>query len=117
VPTALDQHIGNGDGMRTSFQLVKNYGSGGSAQVRAITRPRPGSVRVAVDGVEVSGWTLGTMGEVRFDMAPLTDAIITAGYRFDVPVRFGQDRIDVNRATFGAGEMPSVLLVEIKEVV
>lgn len=115
VPSATDQPIGTGDDVRTAFQLVKNYGSGGSAQVRAITRPRPATIMVAVDGVPVAEWSQGPLGEIRFDSAPAMGTIVTAGYRFDVPVRFGQDRIDVNRATFGAGEMPSVLLVEIKE--
>lgn len=114
-PSATDQQIGAGDGVRTAFRLVKNYGLGASAQMRAITRPRPGTVIVAVNGVQTSGWSQGPLGEIRFDTAPAAGAVITAGYRFDVPVRFGQDRIDMNRATFGAGEMPSVLLVEIKE--
>ena len=33
----------------------------------------------------------------------------------DVPVRFSDDRMEVNRATFLAGEAPSVPLVEIRE--
>lgn len=116
-PSATDQRIGEGDGVRTAFRLVKNYGLGPSAQVRAITRPRPGTIIVAINGTQISAWTQGPLGEIRLDTAPAAGAAITAGYRFDVPVRFGQDRIDVNRATFGAGEMPSVLLVEIKEAV
>lgn len=40
---------------------------------------------------------------------------MTAGFRFDVPVRFAEDRLAVNRATFAAGEAPSVPLVEIRE--
>ena len=41
--------------------------------------------------------------------------VVTAGFGFDVPVRFAEDRIDVSRATFGAGDMPSVPLIEIRE--
>jgi uncharacterized protein (TIGR02217 family) len=41
--------------------------------------------------------------------------IISAGYYFDTPVRFQDDRIEVNRATFLAGEAPSVPLVEVRE--
>lgn len=115
LPSATDQPIGIGDGLRTAFQLVKNYGEGSGAQLRPITRPQPETVVVAIDGLETTAWSLGPFGEIRFDAAPAAGANITAGFRFDVPVRFAQDRIDVNRATHGAGEMPSVVLVEIKE--
>ena len=38
-----------------------------------------------------------------------------AGFRFDVPVRFAEDRLSLSRATFAAGEIPSVPLIEIRE--
>ena len=50
---------------------------------------------------------------VSFDEAPAEGAVVTAGFRFDVPVRFAEDRLEVNRATFLAGEAPSVPLVEV----
>lgn len=112
VPGPADQPIGTGDGARTEFALVKSYGD----QQRRITRPVAGSVRVWVDGVErVSGWTLAPLGLVRFEVAPPAGAEVRAGYRFDVPVRFAEDRLAVNRATFAAGEAASVPLVEIRE--
>lgn len=116
APGPLDQRLGEGDGVRTRFQLMRYYGEGADAQDRRITRPVPGSVRVAVDGVErASGWRHEGMGVIAFDAAPAEGAVVTAGYRFDVPVRFAEDRIDINRATFAAGEVPSVPLVEIRE--
>ncbi|WP_349024600.1 DUF2460 domain-containing protein [Sphingorhabdus sp.] len=114
-PGMLDQHLGIGDGVQTLFQLLKRYGDGESAQVRAITRPRTGSVRIAINGVATTAWTLGPLGQIQFEAPPSAAAEVTAGFRFDVPVRFDQDRIDVSRSTFGAGEMPNVMLVEIKE--
>jgi uncharacterized protein (TIGR02217 family) len=112
-PGAADQPIGEGDGVRARFELVKHYGAG---EERRITRPVAGSVRVAVDGVErVSGWTLDALGVVRFDEPPAAGSVVAAGYLFDVPVRFSEDRIEVNRATFLAGEAPSVPLVEVRE--
>jgi len=114
APTAHDQLIGTGDGVMTAFALVKSYGAG---EQRRITRPVAGSVRVAVDGVELStGWTLQDKGVVEFDSAPAGGAAITAGFLFDTPVRFAEDRIEVSRATFLAGEAPSVPLVEVREV-
>jgi uncharacterized protein (TIGR02217 family) len=113
TPTALDQVIGVGNGVQTRFALVKNYGANG--QIRQLTRPQPGTVLVAVNGIAASGWSLGAGGMIMFETAPAAGATITAGFRFDVPVRFAEDRIEISMATFGAGDMPSVPLVEIRE--
>jgi uncharacterized protein (TIGR02217 family) len=113
APGPLDQQIGTGDGTNDSFLLVKYYGS---AERRRITRPVAGSVRVAVNGDELTtGWIVGGKGMLQFTAPPAAGATITAGYLFDVPVRFAEDRIEVNRATFLAGEAPSVPLVEVRE--
>jgi uncharacterized protein (TIGR02217 family) len=63
----------------------------------------------------VSGWTLGSLGTVSFEDAPAPGAQVKAGFRFDVPVRFAEDRLSVSRATFQAGEIPSVPLIEVRE--
>jgi uncharacterized protein (TIGR02217 family) len=113
APGAADQTIGTGDGASDGFVLSKSYGGG---ERRVITRPVAGSVRVAVDGDELAtGWTLEDKGMIRFDAAPQTGAAISAGFLFDTPVRFADDRIEVNRATFLAGEAPSVPLIEVRE--
>jgi uncharacterized protein (TIGR02217 family) len=71
---------------------------------------------VSVAGVERnSGWTLEPMGEVLFEAAPAAGAEVRAGFRFDVPVRFAEDRLSVSRATFEAGEAASVPLIEVRE--
>lgn len=112
-PTATDQEIGSGDGIRDGFALSKSYGAG---EVRRITRPVSGTVRVAVNGAEIAtGWTVEDKAIIRFASAPAAGAAVTAGFLFDTPVRFADDRIEVNRATFLAGEAPSVPLVEIRE--
>jgi uncharacterized protein (TIGR02217 family) len=116
IPMPTDQAIGLGDGIATSFALVKRYGEGPDAQVRPITRPAIGSVRVAVNGQErLAGWTLMVGGIVAFDVAPAAGAAVTAGYLFDVPTRFATDTLEVSRATFLAGEVPSVPLIEVRE--
>ena len=115
TPTPIDQWLGTGDGAATEFALVKRYG-GADAQVRRITRPVAGSVRVSLDGVErLTGWALGERGIVRFATAPAAGAVVRAGFRFDVPVRFAEDRLEANRATFLAGTAPSVPLIEVRE--
>jgi uncharacterized protein (TIGR02217 family) len=116
APAATDQLLGEGDGVATRFQLLKRYGEGEEALARPITRPVAGSVVVAVNGVTVaSGWSVDASGGVVFDTAPADGADVTAGFRFDVPVRFEEDRLSVSRATFLAGEAVSVALVEVKE--
>lgn len=115
VPTPLDQPIGMGDGSRTGFQLTKRYGASFDPYFRPITRPVAGSVRVAVAGVEVlTGWSVdGATGLVGFTTPPANGAAVTAGFLFDVPVRFDTDRLDVELSSFDGAEAPSIPLVEI----
>lgn len=115
-PTPLDQPLGTGNGRQTIFPLVKYYGgeNGSERQQRQITRPVENAVQVAIGGQLASGWRLDA-GRIVFDTAPGNGAILTAGFLFDVPVRFAEDRIEVNRFSFGAGEMASVPLIEIRD--
>lgn len=113
VPGPGDQWLGDGDGLGLRFELVKRYDAG---EVRRITRPVADTLRVAVDGVEqADGWTLAPLGELRFAEAPAAGARVTAGFAFDVPVRFAVDRLDISLAAWAAGEAPSVPLVEVRE--
>jgi len=110
---AADQRLGVGDGIKTRFPLIKTYGEG---ERRRITRPVAGTVRVTVDGEEQSGgWTIEALGVVQFDEPPGAGAEVHAGFLFDCPVRFAEDRLDINRASFLAGEAPSVPLIEVRE--
>jgi uncharacterized protein (TIGR02217 family) len=116
TPTTLDQLIGVGDGLTATFQLVKRYGDPSDPQFRPISRPRDGTVVVSVDGAARSDFTLASGGTVVFDTAPSEGAAVRAGFLFDVPVRFAEDRLDISGAAFAAGEAPSVPLVEVREV-
>jgi len=55
-----------------------------------------------------------TQGTLDFDAPPANGASITAGFEFDVPVRFDTDRIDSSLGGFSAGEVPSVPIVEVR---
>ncbi len=114
--TALDQPIGTGDGSATAFQLVKTYGSGGEIYSRPVTRPVAGTVLIALDGIAASsGWIVDTAtGLVSFDDPPAAGVSITAGFEFDVPVRFGEDALDLSAETFGAGAVPDIPIIEIR---
>ena len=116
TPAPTDQVIGTGDGETTAFQLVKRYASGAQSWTRAITKPVAGTVRVALDGVEqLGGWSVDTTtGAVTFDTAPATGATITAGFEFDVPVRFDTDALDVTLDLERLGSITSIPLLEIR---
>lgn len=116
-PSPQDQVIGEGDGVRTQFQLVKTYGGSFAPYVRSITKPVEGSVRIAVDGVEKHVTTDSSTGVITFapDQAPALKTQITAGFSFDVPVRFDTDYLEIDLAAFEAGIIPKIPLVELKE--
>ncbi|WP_432768321.1 MAG: DUF2460 domain-containing protein [Sphingopyxis sp.] len=114
TPAADDQWLGIGDGSRRQFALAKRYGAGDAVQARAIRLPVDGSVRVSVDGIETAAFVLTGEGEVLLDVAAPVGAAVRAGFRFDVAVRFADDRLEVSRATFLAGELASVPLVEVR---
>ncbi len=118
APGALDQAIGVGDGSLRDFPLSKRYASGGVDYVRPIAKPVYGSVRLAMDGVAVVAgedfFVDHAQGSVRFAIAPATGAAITAGFEFDVPVRFDTDRIATSLASFAAGDIPSVPVLEVR---
>ena len=111
----LDQGIGSGDSATKVFALSKNYVSGPASWTRKIQKPVAGTLRVAVAGTEISsGFSLDdTTGLVTFASAPDSGAAISAGFEFDCPVRFDTDGLSINLASFQAGEIPSIPLVEI----
>lgn len=117
-PNMLDQVIGAGDGTETVFQLIKSYGADDDAYRRSITHPVDGTVLVAVDDVLQTlnrDYTLDhNTGIVTFQTPPANGASLSAGFEFDVPVRFDTDQLVVNLAAFAAGEVPSIPLVEVR---
>ena len=115
TPTMLDQDIGVGDGLCADFALIKRYGGDGDPQIRPITRPRVETLLISVDGIATADFTLRPGGIVRLGIAPPAGAVIRAGFLFDVPVRFAEDRLDITGAAFAAGEAPSVPLIEVRE--
>jgi uncharacterized protein (TIGR02217 family) len=116
-PAPTDQAIGTGNGATAAFQLVKRYGQGLRLYVRDIVAPVAGTVRVAVNGSETAQFSVDHQtGVVTFNAGaiPAAGANVTAGFEFDVPVRFDTDEIAVNLSHFEAGEIPSIPLVEVR---
>ena len=113
---ATDQPIGIGTGAGTVFQLVKLYSSGAQSWTRTITKPVAGTVALALNGVaQITGWTINTTtGVVTFATAPAPGVTITAGFEFDVPVRFDTDTLDVTLDFERLGSITSIPLIEVR---
>jgi uncharacterized protein (TIGR02217 family) len=118
--TALDQMIAVGDGETSLFALSKSYGGAFDPYARPIAKPVSGSVVVAVEGEAAEEGVAFTCdaasGVVTFldGHVPADGAAVTAGFLFDVPVRFDTDYLEVDLSAFAAGAIPKIPLVEIK---
>ena len=113
-----DQPIAIGDGVTRAFQLTKTYSSGDVHYVRPITKPVAATVRMGVAGDEfreVLHYEVDhATGVVTFVDAPDEGSEITGGFEFDVPVRFDTDTIQTSVASFRAGDVPRVPIVELR---
>lgn len=116
--TAQDQLLGLGDGQTRAFGLRKGYASGAQTVWRRITKPVAGTVLAAfaqdsqTPGVD---FTLDAeTGIVTFARAPENGVEVRAGFEFDVPVRFDTDLLQVSVASFRAGEVPKVPVIEVR---
>lgn len=97
--SAADQAIGEGDGATTEWQLIKTYSSGPLSYVREIQLPIVSTVVVLIGGLLPAvavGGPYGISAEREGGVVTITPAVqdglaITAGFLFDVPVRFEQD--------------------------
>lgn len=117
-PEYRDQIIAIGDDVTAAFPLIKTYRSGDESYARPITKPVAGTVRLGLnddeqqEGIHYEVDT--TTGIVTFAHPPNAGLRITAGFEFDVPVRFDTDRIQTSMASFQAGDAPNVPVVEIR---
>lgn len=120
TPSPLDQVLGTGDGTRAAFQLVKTYGGVHAPYTRTIAKPVAGTISIAVAGVVKSPGTHFTAdastGLVTFlaGAIPVAGASVTAGFEFDVPVRFDSDKLEINLSGFASGAIPNIPVVEVR---
>ncbi len=113
-----DQVIAVGNGTQTEFQLTKTYSSGGFSYVRPIVKPVLGTVAIGLEqdlmreGVDFEVDL--SNGLVTFSASPPEGVEITAGFEFDVPVRFDTDKIQTSVSSFQAGDVPNVPVIEVR---
>lgn len=117
------QNIGTTDGSTATFPIFKRYTSGAFTFDRTITKPVSGTVRVFVNSIEI---TEGA-GAGQFQVDLLT-GIITLGAtlaaqsgtpvevicEFNVPVRFDQQKLDVRLLWEQAGNLPDIIVIEVR---
>lgn len=100
----------------TTYQLQKRYSAALSPWIRVVNKPVAGTVVVADNtGTLAEGpdFTVNTAtGVVSFSVPPT--GAPTAGFEFDVPVRFLDEQLDINVALFDVGSVPSIMLVELR---
>ena len=100
------QQIGVGDGVTTTFQLVRAFGGLGGF-VEAIYAPNAVTavyVNGAVQGTStytVNAWGSGSPGKIVFNTAPASGAAITVDFSFYFPCRFTDDKVDFDRIFAG----------------
>jgi uncharacterized protein (TIGR02217 family) len=111
-----------GDGATLTRQIFKRYTlTSGAFFDRDITRPVSGTLSVYVNGVlQVEGggsdYTVDyTTGIITFAVAPPNGHAIEVACEFDILVRFDTDRLVISMATFEAGEIPAIRIVQVKE--
>ena len=115
---AFDQLLGVGDGETARFTLFKRYGTGDDAYLRPIRKPVLESLRVAIGGTvqDASLYTFDdATGEIAFvsGQEPASGMVVSAGYEFDVPVRFDTDSLSASLTAFRAGQFPAIPLIEV----
>ncbi len=110
-----DQILGVGNGTQRDFQLVKTYSSGPSNTVREIKKPVEDTVVCAWDGRDIATFSINyASGMITFQSAPPPGQTVTAGFEFDVPVRFEIDTLTVNTSHFEHGSIPDINLIEVR---
>lgn len=111
---AVGQVLGTGDGTNTTFQLIKYYTNGTKTHSRTITKPVSGSLKVYVDSVETTDYTIDlTTGIITFNTAPADIKEVKADFEFDVPVRFNSDTLEISMDSINSGKVKEIKLVEI----
>lgn len=114
TPTNVDQALASITS--TTFQLQKVYSASSNPWTRTISKPVDGTVLIKDNTgalTEGADYTVDyTTGIVTFSPAPTGTP--TAGFEYDVPVRFEADELQINVALFDVGSVPSINIVEIR---
>lgn len=120
--TDNDEALGVGDGLTTQFQLYRTYRAGSHSVRRKIELPIVSSVVVGFippsddPGYVLPAWTVTRPGGLVVFAAPVAaDVTLSAGFLFDVCVRFeSDDSFDGIVKSFGVAGFSDLTLIETR---
>jgi uncharacterized protein (TIGR02217 family) len=113
----LNEFLGAGDGVLTTFQLRKLYTVDSESYARLITKPVADTVQMTLNGTATTAFTVDTTTSlVTCTVPPGLGVIIRASFLFDVPVRFDTDWLSLRGVEPGLYSWESLTLVEIRDV-
>lgn len=107
-----------GDGVSTKFQLYKWYGGFNLSDSyrRPIQKPVDGTVSIFVNDVLDAGAVVDPITGVVTLSSPAGGAsVISAEGEFDVPVRFGLDRMSAVLNWEDAAALPNIPILELRQ--
>ncbi|MBN8828631.1 MAG: DUF2460 domain-containing protein [Sphingobacteriia bacterium] len=112
---ATNQLIGIGNGITTSFQLIKRYKIGENEEVRVITKPVHNTVKIFLnDKLETDNIIDYEKGLISFKTPPKKGISIFADFEFDVLVRFDNDKLNITLHSDNHLIIDDIHLIEIK---
>ena len=105
--------IASATGGETTVQLIKTYTDTTGTSIRTIKKPVAGTVQLYKNGSPLASAVNTVTGVCTFAALSAAD-LLTGDFEFDVPVRFAQDDLRLQMATFEAGGVPQIGIIEIK---
>ena len=117
-PNAIDQNIGTYDGQNAVFQLPKKYGDNvddDQNYIRNISKPKLATTLIAMNAVVLTpaDYIVDLLtGKVTIlPAAGLAQGdVISAGFEFDVAVRFEQQSLDIDHSAHNQSEIAKISL-------
>jgi uncharacterized protein (TIGR02217 family) len=108
---AVEAPVGTVVGQPLQRQLIRFYADDVNPYLRIITHPVADTLKVYVNSVLTTAYTLDANGRLVFLSDPGEDVV--ASFDFDIPVRFDTDDLNVKLNTYMEGTIPSIQIVEL----
>ncbi len=112
--TVADQQFGTGDGITTSFQLMRTI-SAGSMTFSEPVRSIAGLPVIKINGTATSAFTLGANGQIIFASPPGAGATLSWSGQFMFLVRFEQDELEAEQMMQSLWSQGGLTLVTVKK--
>lgn len=93
---ALDEPLGPGNGVDSTFQLTRTVNSSGMSFMEPI-RALYGNPQIKLDGVSTTAFTMGEYGRVTFSSPPSLGVMVTWSGTFFFVCRFEEDELSISQ--------------------